>query len=82
MAGIEGTSIELSEAPKQVRKTARLIRKFWQERNIPKLRELRDSSKNVEIVIYHIAQGRIPTSMTLTANILHGSKSKIYAIKS
>jgi hypothetical protein len=57
MSGFKGLSITINQAPKVVRNKAKLVRKLWREGNLTKLRELRDLSKNMEIIIYHHSFG-------------------------
>jgi hypothetical protein len=50
-------SINDKSVPKVFRKRAKLVGELWAKRKIDKLRELRDSSRNFGIYIYHHSQG-------------------------
>ena len=52
-----GVLINISQVPKVMRKKAKLIRKLWQDFNIIKLREVRDSTTSMKINIYHHSFG-------------------------
>ena len=57
MGKMKGVKININQVPKVIRSKAKLVRKLWQEFNVIKLRELRDSSNTVEINIYHHSFG-------------------------
>lgn len=50
-------SINDKSVPKVIRRKAKLIAELWTKGKFDKLRELRDSSKNFGIHIYHHSQG-------------------------
>jgi hypothetical protein len=50
-------SINDKSVPKVIRRKAKLIAKLWANNKIDKLRQLRESSKNFSIYIYHHSQG-------------------------
>lgn len=63
-------SINHSDVPKPLRNKAKLVRKLWKDFNVIKLREVRDSSKSVEINIYHHSLG--------TDSYYHDTEGTIY----
>lgn len=50
-------SMSNKKVPKAFKKKARLIAELWASNKIEKLRELRDSSTNFKIYIYHHSEG-------------------------
>ena len=57
MKGAIPISINDKSVPKVIRKKAKLIAELWTKGKFDKLRELRDSSLNFRIYIYHHSQG-------------------------
>ncbi|MGN7203937.1 hypothetical protein ACTHQF_06655 [Pedobacter sp. SAFR-022] len=64
-------SINDKSVPKVIRKKAKLIAELWKKNKIDKLRELRESSKNFGIHIYHHSQG--------TDSYYHDTEGRYYA---
>lgn len=57
MEALRPISINDPKVPKYFRKMSKLILKLWAERNIEKLREIRDSKTNIKLRIYHHSEG-------------------------
>lgn len=63
-------SIKDKNVPKVFRKRAKLISELWAKGKFDKLRELRDSSRNFGIYIYHHSQG--------TDSYFHDAEGRYY----
>lgn len=57
MESLRPISINDPKVPKYFRKMSKLILKLWQERNLEKLRAIRDSKTNIRLRIYHHSAG-------------------------
>lgn len=57
MTDLTPISLNDPKVPKYFRKMSKLILKLWSERNIEKLRSIRDSKTNIKLRIYHHSEG-------------------------